>query len=65
MAGFKPLQFLGEVKREVKKVTWPTMTETRMTTIMVVVMVIISSLFLFTVDQIVNSLIKMILGIKG
>lgn len=65
MAGFKPLQFFQEVKRETKKVTWPTFVETRTATIMVFIMVAISSLFLFTADQIIAGLIKFILGIKG
>ena len=63
MAGFKPLQFIEEVKRETKKVSWPTLSETRTATIMVFIMVAISSLFLFTADQIISALIKMILGI--
>lgn len=63
MAGFKPLQFIEEVKRETKKVSWPTLSETRTATIMVFIMVAISSLFLFTADQIISVIIKMILGI--
>ncbi len=63
MAGFKPLKFFGEVKRETKKVSWPTMAETRSSTIMVFIMVAISSLFLFTADQILNAFIKLILGL--
>ena len=59
------LKFFDEVKREAKKITWPTMTETRTATIMVFVMVAISSIFLFTADQVINTVIKMILGIKG
>ncbi len=59
------LKFVDEVKREVKKITWPTMTETRTATIMVFVMVAISSIFLFTADQLINFIIKLILGIKG
>ena len=65
MAGFKPLQFIEEVKRETKKISWPTFVETRTATIMVFIMVAISSLFLFTADQIIAVFIKMILGIKG
>jgi preprotein translocase subunit SecE len=61
----KPLQFIDEVKRETKKVSWPSWPETRMTTIMVFVMVVLAALFMFTADQIISSIIKMILGIKG
>jgi preprotein translocase subunit SecE len=63
MAGFKPLQFIEEVKRETKRISWPTFAETRTATIMVIIMVTISSLFLFAADQLINVLIKMILGI--
>ncbi len=63
MAGFKPLQFIEEVKRETKRISWPTLSETRTSTIMVLIMVTISSLFLFAADQVINVLIKMILGI--
>jgi preprotein translocase subunit SecE len=63
MAGFKPLQFIDEVKRETKKISWPTMSETRTATIMVFIMVTISSLFLFATDQIISVIIRKILGI--
>ena len=60
----KPVQFINEVKRETKKITWPSMQETRTATIMVFIMVAISSLFLFTADQVINWIIKLILGIE-
>jgi len=59
------LKFADEVKREVKKVTWPTLSETRASTIMVFIMVAFASLFLFAADQVINSVIKLILGLKG
>lgn len=61
----KPLQFIEEVKREARKISWPSFAETRLSTIMVFIMVTIASLFLFTADQLINAVIKMILGIKG
>jgi preprotein translocase subunit SecE len=61
---FKPAQFVQEVKRETKKIVWPTRSETRMATIMVFIMVAISAAFLFLSDQVINAAIKMILGIK-
>jgi preprotein translocase subunit SecE len=64
MAKWKALQFIDEVKRETKRISWPSMAETRMSTIMVFVMVAISAVFLFTADQVINSIIKLILGIK-
>jgi preprotein translocase subunit SecE len=63
MAQFKPFRFFDEVKRETKKVTWPTWPETRVSTIMVFVMVTLASLFLFFADQIINGIVKFILGL--
>jgi preprotein translocase subunit SecE len=63
MAGINPLQFIDEVKRETKKIVWPTFNETRTATIMVFVMVTICSLFLFATDQVISAIIKKILGI--
>ena len=48
---------------ETAKVTWPTRRETTITTIMVFVMVALASIFFFAADQIIRSLITLILGI--
>jgi preprotein translocase subunit SecE len=61
----KPVQFATEVKREIKKVSWPTRKETMLTTMMVFILVTIMSVFLFTADQIIAWAIKFILQIKG
>ena len=45
-----PLQFFGEVRREVSKVTWPTWKETWLTTVMVFIMVGIMMAFFTVVD---------------
>lgn len=63
MAKFKPIRFFEEVRKEMKRVNWPTMQETRVSTVMVFVMVAVSSLFLFTADQVINVAIKFILGL--
>ncbi len=60
---FNPIRFVDEVKREVKRVTWPSWTETRLSTIMVFFMVFVSSIFLFFADQIINAVVKVILGV--
>jgi preprotein translocase subunit SecE len=65
MASFKPVQFFNDVKREAKRISWPSAKETRLSTIMVFVMVTISGLFLFTADQAIGAVIKMILNVKG
>ena len=44
-------QFIREVRREgIDKVTWPTVKETRLTTMMVFIMVGLTMLFFFVVD---------------
>ena len=60
-----PLQFFGEVRREGQKVTWPTPNETRITTIMVLIMVLIAGVFFLTVDFILGFAVRGLLGLFG
>ncbi|WP_411818214.1 preprotein translocase subunit SecE [Hyphococcus sp. DH-69] len=46
-----PLEFIQQVRNEAAKVTWTTRNETLVSTIMVLIMVAIMSLFFFGVDQ--------------
>ena len=57
----KSIQFLREVKIELKKVTWPTRKQTLGSTAVVVVLVMIISLFLGLVDVSLSSLIRVVL----
>jgi preprotein translocase subunit SecE len=57
----KSAQFLREVKVELKKVTWPSRKQTVGSTIVVIVLVMIISLFLGVVDFGISSLIRMVL----
>lgn len=54
-------RFLNEVRTESKKVVWPDQKETISATIMVFVMVLFVSLFLWVVDSILSSLVKMVI----
>jgi preprotein translocase subunit SecE len=56
----KLVQFLKEVKIELKKVTWPNRQEVIGTTIVVIVAVFIFGIFLFLVDQGLNFIITKI-----
>ncbi|RYZ25002.1 MAG: preprotein translocase subunit SecE, partial [Propionibacteriaceae bacterium] len=58
-----PLEFLGQVRDEGRKVTWPTRKETTVTTIMVFVMVVVASLFFTVVDQGLRYFVGLILGL--
>ena len=57
----KGVQFLREVKVELKKVTWPTRKQTIGSTVVTLVLVIILSLFLGVVDMSLTSLIQLVL----
>ena len=46
-----PFEFIQQVRNEAAKVTWTTRNETVISTIMVLIMVAIMSLFFFGVDQ--------------
>ena len=57
----KGLQFLREVKVELKKVTWPSRKQTMGSTVVVLVIVTIISLFLGVVDAGLAGLIRAVL----
>ena len=58
-----PLKFIQEVKQEAFRVTWPTGKETMQGTLMVVAMAIVASLFFLLIDQILKSLLQLVLNI--
>src|SRR5690348_5263618 len=45
-----PVQFFREVRAEARKITWPSRRETWITTVMVMIMVVITSVFFLVVD---------------
>ncbi len=58
----KGLQFLREVRVELKKVTWPSRKQTIGSTVVVVILSMIISLFLGVVDMGLSGLIRVILN---
>ena len=56
----KAIQFLSEVKSEVKKVTWPSKKEAMGGTAVVLVVVFIMALFLGLVDMVLSKIIGVI-----
>ena len=54
------IQFLREVKVELKKVTWPTRKQEMGSTVVVIILVVIISLFLGVVDIGLSSLIRVV-----
>ncbi len=59
----KIVQFFREVRHEMSRVTWPTLKDTRMLTLMVFIMVTIMAIFLWLVDLAMNAGINTILGL--
>ncbi len=57
----KSLQFLREVRVELKKVTWPSRKQTLGSTVVVIILVMIISLFLGIVDFGLSNLVRFVL----
>lgn len=64
MAAMNPLKFLQEVRQETSKVTWPSRNETLISTVMVLVMVALASIFFLAADQIISWLVQLMLSIR-
>ena len=58
-----PFEFIQEVRAEAAKVTWPSRKETVITTIMVLIMVVLASLFFVSVDQALRLVVRFVLGL--
>jgi preprotein translocase subunit SecE len=54
MAKVNPVEFFQEVRQEAKKITWPSRRETMITTVMVLIMVVLASVFFLVVDMILK-----------
>ncbi|MDH3975988.1 MAG: preprotein translocase subunit SecE [Deltaproteobacteria bacterium] len=54
----KAIEYINEVKAELKKVTWPTRKETISSTYVVLVVVVVISAFLGAVDGVLAWLVK-------
>jgi preprotein translocase subunit SecE len=58
-----PFQFIGEVRQEVSKVTWPSWKEVWITTAMVLVMVSLLAIFFLLADQVIGWAVQAVLGV--
>ncbi|GLQ19033.1 preprotein translocase subunit SecE [Maritalea porphyrae] len=63
MARTNPFTFLQQVRSEVAKVVWPTRNETLVSTIMVLIMVALASVFFLAADQVVAWFVGLLLSI--
>jgi preprotein translocase subunit SecE len=64
MARTNPVQFFQQVRTEVSKVTWPGRNEVVISTIMVLVLVTLASLFFLVADQVISWLVTLMLSIR-
>ena len=62
MAKPSPSEFVRQVRQETAKVTWPSRRETMMTTVMVLVMTTILSVFFLGVDQVIGRIVQFLLS---
>ncbi len=60
-----PIQFYREVRSEILKVTWPTLRETWLTTLMVFIMVGITMVFFAVVDLLLAYGERLLIGAAG
>lgn len=61
MAKTNPFEFIQQVRQETSKVTWPTRRETMITTLLVLIMVALASVFFLGVDAVLQFLVNWIL----
>ncbi|MEO7224335.1 MAG: preprotein translocase subunit SecE [Devosia sp.] len=59
-----PVKFLQEVRQEVSKVTWPSRNETLISTVMVLAMVALASIFFLLADQLIAFAVQGLLRIR-
>lgn len=60
-----PAQFVRQVRQETAKVTWPSRKETGLSTLMVLVMVALTAVFFFILDQIFALLVGFVFSWGG
>jgi preprotein translocase subunit SecE len=59
------VEFFQQVRREMKKVTWPSWKETWLTTLMVFIMVGFTMVFFFVVDTVLAYGERLLIGAAG
>ncbi len=58
----KSTKFVSEVRQEMSKVSWPAWEELKGSTIMVLVISLLFSIYIFVIDQALTVTIKLIFG---
>jgi len=62
MAKTTPGEFTRQVRQEGSKVTWPTLKEAGITSVMVFIMVVIMAVFFLGIDFLLNAGVQTLLG---
>ena len=64
MAKTSPVDFVQQVREEARKITWPSRKEVMISTVMVMIMVAMASVFFLVVDAILKwGIDKLLLGL--
>ena len=64
MAKTSPVEFVQEVREEARKITWPSRREVMISTVMVLIMVTLASVFFLVVDAMLKwGIDKVLLGL--
>ena len=64
MAKTSPAEFVQQVREEARKITWPSRKEVMISTVMVMIMVAMASVFFLIVDAILKwGIDKLLLGL--
>ena len=62
---FNPFTFLQQVRAEAAKIVWPSRRETAISTVMVVAMAVLASVFFLLADQVMSRGVSYLLGVPG
>ena len=57
-----PLQFLSQVRAEMRKIVWPSRKETWITSVMVLIMVLLAAAFFWVVDTVLGVAFRYIIS---
>ncbi len=60
-----PITFMQQVRAETAKVVWPSRRETMISTIMVLVMAVLASIFFLLADTLISFGVQFLLGLGG
>ena len=63
MANTSPAKFVRQVRAEISRITWATRRDTMTSTITVLIMVIIASIFFFAADSLISLVIQWLFGV--